>query len=100
MEVRALPQEVPGGSDEEEFELKEVAPQKVSREKACATRIRIAAEARAEENKKPGKDIDIGELDISKEMGAVYLGESDVKFDETVFEFINSTWRECEDELY
>ncbi len=28
------------------------------------------------------------------------MSESDAKFDESVFEFINRTWREYEEELY
>ncbi len=44
--------------------------------------------------------MDIGELDIVGEIGAMCLGESDVKFDEMVFVFGKGTWRACEDELY
>ena len=42
----------------------------------------------------------INQFHVAREIGALSVGESDVKFDETVFEFINSAWRECEEELY
>jgi hypothetical protein len=62
--------------------------------------MKIRAKARAEESRNTGKGMDICELDTAKEIGAVHLGESDVKFDETVFEFINSAWREYGEQLY
>ena len=59
----------------------------------------IGADERAEESKKPGEGMDINQFHVAREVGAVSVGESDVKFDETVFEFINSTWIEHEEEL-
>ena len=65
-----------------------------------AKRLKTGAEARAEESKNLGEGMDINQSHVAKEIGAVSMGESDVKFDETVFEFINSTWNEYEEELY
>ncbi len=64
-----------------------------------ANTIKIKAEARAEESKNPGEGVDINPLHVAGEIGAAPVGESGVKFDETVFDFINSAWRECEGEL-
>ena len=44
--------------------------------------------------------MDINQSHVAKEIGAVSMSESDVKFNESVFEFINSTWKEYEEELY
>ena len=44
--------------------------------------------------------MDINQLHVAREIEAVSMGESDVKFDESVFEFINSTWKEYEEKLY
>ncbi len=44
--------------------------------------------------------MDTDQFHVAKEIGAVSVGDSDVMFDETVFEFINRTRRECEEELY
>ncbi len=44
--------------------------------------------------------MDINQSHVAKEIGAVSMGESVVKFDELVVEFINSTWKEYEEELY
>ncbi len=55
-----------------------------------ATRLKSSAEARA---KKPGEGMDINQLHIARVIGAVSMGESDVKLEESVFEFIDSTWR-------
>ena len=49
--------------------------------------MKIRAEERAEESKNPGEGVDINQVHVAKEIGAVSMGESDVKFDETVFEF-------------
>ena len=57
-----------------------------------AKRLKSSAEVRAEESKKPGEGMDINQLHVAREIGAVSMGESDVKFDESVFEFIHSTW--------
>ncbi len=35
----------------------------------------------------------------TREIAALSVGESDVKFDKAVLEFFNSTWREYEEEL-
>ena len=43
--------------------------------------------------------MDINQLHVAEEIGAVSLGESDVKF-KTVLEFSDSTWREYEQEMY
>ena len=56
-----------------------------------AKRLKSSAEARAEESKMPGEGMDINQLHVAREIEAVSMGESDVKFDESVFEFINST---------
>ena len=42
----------------------------------------------------------VSQSHVAKEIGAVWMGESDAKFDETVFEFINSTWKDYEEEAY
>ena len=63
-------------------------------------RLKSSEEVRAEESKKPGEGMDINQLHVAREIGAVSMGESDVKFDESVLEFINSTWKEYEEELY
>ena len=44
--------------------------------------------------------MDISQSQVTRQIGAVSMSESDTKFDESVFEFINSTWREYEEELY
>ncbi len=44
--------------------------------------------------------MDINHFDVASEIGAASVGESDVKFDEVVFVFINSAWGEYEEELY
>ena len=44
--------------------------------------------------------MDVDPSQASREIGAVSMSESDVKFDESVFEFINSTWKEYEGESY
>ncbi len=44
--------------------------------------------------------MDISQSHVANEIGAVSMGESDVKFGETVFEFINRTLREYEEETY
>ncbi len=38
--------------------------------------------------------MDIGHTDVARQIGAVHRDESDSKFSEEVFEFINSAWRE------
>ncbi len=43
--------------------------------------------------------MDAGYLDTVRETGAASLGESDVNFDEAVFEIIDSIWKEYEEEL-
>ena len=65
-----------------------------------AKRLKSSAEVRAEESKKSGEGMDINQFHIAREIGSVSMGESDVKFNDSVFEFINSTWREYEEELY
>ncbi len=37
---------------------------------------------------------------VAKEIGVISIGEYDVKFNEAAFEFINSIWKEYEEELY
>ncbi len=37
--------------------------------------------------------MDIDYVDVAREIGAVSLGEPDVKIDEAAFDFINSTWK-------
>ena len=44
--------------------------------------------------------MDINQSHVAREIGAVSMSESDVKFDESVCEFINSAWKEYEEELY
>ena len=44
--------------------------------------------------------MDISHFDVAREIGAVRMCESDSKFNEEVVEFINSAWREYEEELY
>ena len=55
-----------------------------------AKKIKIRAEERAEESKNPGEGVDNNQVHVAKESGAVSVGESDVKFDETAPEFISS----------
>ncbi len=43
--------------------------------------------------------MDISHFDVAREIGAVHKCVSDAKFNEEVFELINSAWRECEEEL-
>ena len=64
-----------------------------------AKRLKTGAEARAEESKKPVEGMDINQSHVAKEVGAVSMGESDVKFEEAVFEIINSIKKEHEEEL-
>ncbi len=59
-----------------------------------AKRLKSNAEERVDEGKNPGEGMDINQSHVAKGIGAVSMGESDVKFDESVFEFINSTWKE------
>jgi hypothetical protein len=44
--------------------------------------------------------MDINQSHVAKETGAISMSESEVKFDESVLEFINSEWKEYEEELY
>ena len=44
--------------------------------------------------------MDIDYTDVAREIGGVHMSESDSKFNEEVFEFINSALREYEEELY
>ncbi len=44
--------------------------------------------------------MDVNHFDDAMEIGAVSASDSDGKFDEAVFEHINSVWSECEEELY
>ncbi len=53
-------------------------------------RIRTRAEERAEEGKKPGQGMDTDHTDVAREIGAVYMNQSDAKLNEEVFEFFNS----------
>ena len=62
--------------------------------------MKIRAEERAEESKNPGEGMDISHFDVAKEIGAAHMRESDSMFNDEVFEFINSAWREYEEELY
>ncbi len=64
-----------------------------------AKKTQTRAEQRAEESKNLGRGVDISQVFVAKETGAVRVGESDVRFDGTVFDFINSKWGECEEEL-
>ncbi len=51
-----------------------------------AKKLKIKAEQRAEESKMPGEGMDIDYLDVAREIGAVSLGESDMKFDQAASE--------------
>ncbi len=42
--------------------------------------------------------MDIGHTDVVREIGEAHMNESDPKFNEEVFEFINSAWREHDGE--
>ena len=53
-----------------------------------------------EESKNTGEGTDINQSHVANEIGAVSVSESDVKFDESVFESINSAWEEYVKELY
>ncbi len=59
-----------------------------------AKNLKTKAEQRAEEN--PGEGLDVGRVGVARGIGAVCLEESEVKFGEAVFEFVNSAWREHE----
>ncbi len=62
-----------------------------------AKKLKMKTEKRAEKKSKNfGEGVDIDYSDVVMEVGAASLGEPDVKFDEAVFEFINSTWKEYE----
>ena len=65
-----------------------------------AKRLKTSAEEEAAGSKNPGEGMDISQSHVAKEIGAVWMGESDANFDETVFEFINSTWKDYEEEAY
>ena len=67
---------------------------------ALAKKMKTTAERRSEESKNTGEGVDVSQVHVAREIGAVSMGESDVKFDETVFEFTNSAWRGYEEELY
>ena len=67
---------------------------------ALAKKIKTTTERRSEESKNPGEGVGVSQVHVAKETRAVSMGESDVKFDETMFEFANSAWREREEELY
>ncbi len=62
--------------------------------------MKIRAEAIAEESKNPRQGMDSSHTEVAREIGAAPMDESDSKFIEEVFEVINSTWREHEEELY
>ncbi len=65
-----------------------------------AKKLKANAEQRAEESKRPGEGLDFDHLDITKEIGAVSLGESDVKFNEAAFGFVNSICENIEEMYY
>ena len=56
--------------------------------------MKTRAEERAEESKNPGDGVYISHFDVAREIGAARVSESDAKFNEEAFEFINSAWRE------
>ncbi len=58
------------------------------------------AERRSEESKNPGEGMDISQLHVARKIGAASIGESDAKFDETLFVLTNSARREYEGQLY
>ncbi len=62
-------------------------------------KLKSKAEQRMEESNEPGEVVDVDYTDVVDEIGAVPLGESDVKFDEVVFELLNSMYNEKE-EMY
>ncbi len=68
---------------------------------ALAEKIKTTAERRSEESKNPGAGMDISRVRVTRETRAASTGESDVKFDETALELIESagTWREYQKEL-
>ncbi len=43
--------------------------------------------------------MDISHFDVAREIGAVHTYESDSKFNEEAFEFMNRAWRRREEEL-
>ncbi len=63
-----------------------------------AKRLKTNADERAEGGKNPGEGMDISQSQVTR--GAVSMSESDAKFDEFVFEFINNIWRDYEEELH
>ena len=65
-----------------------------------AKRLKTSADERADGSKNPGEGMDVSQAQVAREIGAVSMSESDVKFDEWSYEFINSTWKEYEEELY
>ena len=65
-----------------------------------AKRLKTSAEERAAGSKNPGEGMDISQSHVAKEIGAVSMSESDVKFEESMLEFINSTWKEYEEDVY
>ncbi len=44
--------------------------------------------------------MDISHFDVAREIGDAFMSESDAKLSEAMFEFINSAWREHEEELF
>ncbi len=53
----------------------------------------MTAEERSDESKNPGEGVDVNQVHVEKEIGPALVGESDVKFDEAVFELTDSPWR-------
>ncbi len=62
--------------------------------------MKTSAEARAEESNNPAEGMGINQSHVARDIGAASTGKSDVKFNEAVFEFINSNCKEHEEELY
>ncbi len=53
---------------------------------AFAKKLMPKAEQKAEESKNPGEGVGAGYVDVVREIGAVCLGEFDVKLDEAAFQ--------------
>ena len=65
-----------------------------------AKKMKMEAEQKAEANKNPGEGMDIDYLNVVREIMAASFGDSDVKYDETVHEFVDGDWNEQNEDQY
>ena len=65
-----------------------------------AKKMKMEAEQKAEANKNLGEGMDIYYLNVVREIMAASFGDPDVKYDETVHEFVDGDWNEQNEYRY